>query len=667
MLKLLPRFSAIGLAQAKIMLVFSFCLGILLGLGFLLLAVSQSHDEFADFNQDIINLANSNASYAAWNLDPRGAEQVLESINMLGDFEFLTLLGNENIPLYTLNNQQHNQSQLDKLVSSLFFGEQTTRRIPLTYIHNGTKQPVGQLIYKLTTHRLAGHIAYTALYMLAFCILQASAIALVLLYFSSKRINAPLLSIINSIKNLQIEDVNNHQIEYSRERKNDEFTDLIQQTNIMLKKLSQHQQELRQLSNIDSLTHLPNRRHIIQILELALTKHNIQGNKIAVIFVDIDHFKTINDTLGHEIGDQLLIQIAHRFIQSLPENCSIGRLGGDEFLIIIEGLNHLKALTPLIDAIQKILNQPYQFENNTIHSTGSIGISICPDHGATSGELIRCADLAMYTIKKTEATWCIYTDDMHCLAEQKLKTQTVLQTAFENHEFMIHYQPKFHALSNTLYGCEALLRWQQDNYAVNAQEFITYMEESGLIVPLGYWVLESVCHQAHYWYQWFSKTPISINISLSQLEDPAFLEKTLYIFNQYDPGTLNIEFEIKESIILHSSQRHIETLKTLQQNGIAISIDNFGKGFTSLDSIAQLSFDIKIDKSIILRPEPSNATLNLIIAMTKSLNIKTTASGIEQADQIIWLNELGADFLQGNYFSSPISAHDFEQYYLKLK
>jgi len=434
------------------------------------------------------------------------------------------------------------------------------------------------------------------------------------------------------------------------------------------KLLEKQKNELDYQAHYDSLTLLPNRVLFLDRLKKAISSAQRYKNQIALLFIDLDHFKEINDSLGHEAGDFILQETATRLQSKIRKSDTVSRLGGDEFTIILEGMHNINEVISLVQIILINLQKPYLYESNRLYSGASIGISIYPENGDTPQELLRNADAAMYKAKDNgRNTYSFYTHSMTQKAYERVVLETNLRDAIKNKEFEVYYQPQIDLDSKSLIGFEALVRWiDADGSIISPLKFIPIAEQTGLIIDIGKIILERTFAQTLKWQKenrGFKK--IAINISTKQLKDPEFLPtvKELLEKTQCDPRW--IEFEITESFFIDDIEEAISILNTINAMNITISLDDFGTGFSSLSYLKRLPISkLKIDKSFIddiLTDEEDKVITRSIIDLAKNMNIKVIAEGVETKEQEQFLQINHCELAQGYLYSKPIPADEVDK------
>ena len=445
------------------------------------------------------------------------------------------------------------------------------------------------------------------------------------------------------------------------------FTDLSE------RKIVENELERRTLT--DSLTYVCNRFAYLERMNALLESsahlsHNVQH---AVFFLNLDRFKQVNDTLGHSIGDALLVEVANRIQGMLKNKDILARYGGDEFVITLTNIIHPREAAKFAEKLIRAIEEPIIINGQEIFVSSSIGISIFPTDGNTTEQLVNRADKAMtYSKENGRNGFSFYFDDLHTDTKRVLLLDTELRKAIENREFALHFQPKIDVKKNRLIGVEALVRWQNDKLGfVSPGEFIPYAEETGLIIPLSEIIFELACESHKQMVNaGFTKIPIAINVSSIHFQQHSFLESIQRILEKNNTSAVNFEIEMTERTVMNSASETVSKLVKLKQLGFKLSIDDFGTGYSSLSYLVRFPLDVlKIDRSFIQHIcslDDKQAVVDAIIQMSHRLKMKVVAEGVESAQQVELLKEMGCDFIQGYYYSKPLPMNellDFIQFW----
>ncbi len=421
-------------------------------------------------------------------------------------------------------------------------------------------------------------------------------------------------------------------------------------------------------ANFDALTGLPNRILVLDRLGHAIKMAHREHHLVAVMFVDLDRFKYVNDSFGHATGDQLLLEVASRLQQAIRESDTVGRLGGDEFLIILDAVEDPVEPENISERILQIMARPFLIEGHEFYIGASIGISIYPTDSRTPHELMRNADSAMYQSKQSgRNNFTFYTQELNEKAKLRVEMEAHLQHAIENNELYLVYQPKIDAKTKQVVGAEALLRWRNPVLGeIPPNVFIPLAEDSGLIVDIGEWVLESACHELMKWQNNFGRDiQVAINISARQFQSSALLHTLRRTIANTRVATHLLKLEITESLLMSDSPDLITILKAIKAEGIFLSLDDFGTGYSSLSYLKRFPFDeLKIDRSFVndITTDPDDAALcEAIIAIAKTLGMEVVAEGAEISEQVEFLCTHGVDTIQGHYYSKPLSVDAFTE------
>jgi|GEM_PF-623837 len=430
------------------------------------------------------------------------------------------------------------------------------------------------------------------------------------------------------------------------------------------------EQRIRYLARIDALTKVPNRMQFQHLLQRAIARAKKSNRSIGLLYLDIDHFKDINDTFGHLAGDTTLETVAERLSNALPEDSVIGRLAGDEFAVIVDRLDLAPNKRDAVDKLARLLldrlAEPFVVQGHEVFMTASMGVAMYPSDAPNVIDLIRNADAALYHAKKSGGNLhSYYVPEMNEAAVERLMTKSRLKRAFERDELLVHYQPKYNLRTGEIIGAEALVRWElPERGIILPSDFIPIAEETNLIVEIGEWVLDRVCEDFRYWQRSVSSPGrVSVNLSLKQLRQLNFIKRISAILRSYEVSPTSLELEITETTLMENPTRTIKILDELYALGLHLAIDDFGTGYSSLSALQQFPIStLKIDQSFVtnIAVNADDATIvGTIIHMGKSLKMDVVAEGVETEDQLSFLQSLDCTYAQGLLFGDPMSSDNY--------
>jgi diguanylate cyclase (GGDEF)-like protein len=427
--------------------------------------------------------------------------------------------------------------------------------------------------------------------------------------------------------------------------------------------------ELRHSAHHDALTGLPNRLLLSERLEELIARSRTQAKQFALLLIDLDRFKDINDSLGHLAGDDLLRTVSIRIGSQLREHTFLARFGGDEFVLLLEDVRVAADAVAVASRLLTAIAKPLSLCDIGIHASASIGIAICPGDGADATTLLQRADAAMYHVKSNgRSGYKVFSNDIRSLSRERLELDDGLRRALETDQFELHYQPKVDVRTGRIEGAEALIRWRHpERGLISPDHFIPVAEETGFIVPLGEWVLREACRQAHSWQQsMVGRIRVAVNVSAKQFHTHDFADVVVAVIEEtgLDPNLL--ELELTESTVMRDAEASVSALRRITSMGIAVSLDDFGTGYSSLSYLRRLPLTkLKIDRSFINElgvDSSSRQIVRAIVSLAHNLQLKVIAEGVETLSQLQFLRDAGCDKYQGYLCSPPIPALEFAKH-----
>lgn len=428
------------------------------------------------------------------------------------------------------------------------------------------------------------------------------------------------------------------------------------------------ERQIYRLAHMDSLTGLPNRRLFQDRFNQALALARREGGKVCLAYLDLDNFKLINDSQGHDFGDKLLQSVAARLSAIMRESDTLARLGGDEFVVIMVSVKGQENFSTAAQRMLSVFYHPFDIEGRRVYTSASIGMAIFPDDGLDGELLLKSADTAMYRVKQEgRSGFRFFSADMNEQIIRRVSIESSLHSALANDEFFLLYQPRWNSSTQRITGAEALVRWQSSEFSLMMPvDFVPMLEDSGLIFSIGEWILRTACEQAKLWHAaGMNDLPVSVNISAKQLSQPDFLAVVSRIVRDSGVDPAGIELEFTESTAMESSEKTRETLQMLKGFGLRLSIDNFGRGYSCLNYLKNFPVDrIKIDRAFIADLSPGSgdaAIVTAILSMAKALNMQVVAEGVETECQKNCLERLGCTEMQGYLLGRPMPATELEK------
>ena len=427
------------------------------------------------------------------------------------------------------------------------------------------------------------------------------------------------------------------------------------------------EERVQYLANYDVLTALPNRFLMHDRLTQVVAQAHRNKLSAALLHVDIDRFKVVNETLGHYVGDALLKQAAERIRKVIREGDTVARVGGDEFTVVFPNVTSLQALSKIAQEMLRELAQPFPGDGQDLFLSASIGISLFPDDAGSVDELIKNADAAMHSAKNLgRNNYQFFTSDLNQEVQERMQIESGLRNAVGRNELSLLYQPKIDLATRQVIGAEALLRWTHPKLGViSPARFVPVAEEAGLVGQIGEWVLREACRQIRVWQDAGHRLQVAVNVSARQFQQYDLAELVREVMLDTGVRAEHLELELTESAVMHNAEASIVTLEQLAAQGVQIAVDDFGTGYSSLSYLKRLPLDVlKIDQSFVrdISSDPNDAAIvRAIITLARSLGIKVIAEGVENEAQLAFLNAYGCQYAQGYLFGQPLSPRQFEE------
>ena len=662
---------SIGLMLASLLLISSLIIGLCISLVELQSELTNHRNDFYEQSENVFKLSVGAATNAAWALDPRLAREVVEGIistaGVISAEIQADLRYGDHQQLAYLEIPALKSDGFTRWIAQKYFLESSLISRQLSLEEQGQTMVVGVLTIEFDPQHLAAKYIGSTYYIVIYSLLESFLIGLVLWLVTRWLLTTPLRRSAMAVAQIGPEVVHgdSYSVPVPDIHDANELGQLLHHTNQLIERLTNSQVELRRLATRDPLTGMANRMLVKEQLVNMLAQAARTSRMVGVIFLDLDRFKTVNDSLGHDIGDSLLKAVANTLLQVIRQQDAVGRLGGDEFLFLVSA-NDLSDVVVLAERIIEALAKPYAIEGYEIRTNASLGIAMYPENGEDADTLMRSADLAMYRAKSDGANrWQLYSEDMREVLDEALALETALIGAIDRNELALHLQPQFHTTNGKLAGCEALLRWKYKGNWIAPYEFIKIAENTGMILEIGDWVIGETCRILKRWAD--KAVSISVNVSGRQLGDPFFVSRLFAIVRKYniEPGL--IELEITETMLMENLDNCIARLTELRNAGFKISIDDFGTGYSSLAYLTRLPIDeLKIDRSFVSGSQHSTVVLNTIIAMGRALGLLVVAEGVETEQQRTELVNSGCDLLQGYLLGKPMPVAEFEKKFLWL-
>lgn len=619
---------------------------------------------------ELLNSVEQPAANAVWALDDHLAKQTLTGVLKVEHVAQASIQLEDGIQFVTMANTPSDRGIIGLLSQRLFSDlKQTSRTLhrPSTSDVAISPEIIGTLIVRYNTQQLTDSLLSQLKFSFLATLLRALLVTLVLSVLFHRFLTKPIAQISEAIDKIDPESPDENLLPMSPEHKDDELGLVTSKFNQILIQFGQTQNKLRKMATRDPLTGLSNRTLLLETIAISIQRARVHQQAFSLLFIDLDRFKNINDSLGHAMGDQFLARIARVLERAIGDTGTVARLGGDEFVILANEAHTPDQAADIVDKLLMELNLPLQLNEHTIHPAASVGIALYPDDGLTAEDLIRHADIAMYSAKAAGTNqWAFFKQQMTERAAVRLRTEASLHDAFKNNEFLLHFQPKFNIKTGEVVACEALIRWKKEGRLISPMAFIPIAEETGIIIPIGRWVIEEACKTLKHWQRRYNVAlPIAVNVASQQFADPSLVPdiKQLALRYQIEPHLL--EFEITETSLMNDIELAINKLEQLKSAGFSIAVDDFGIGYSSLSYLKHLPITtMKIDRCFVNDLPHESPIASTILMLGQQLNLHIVAEGIENEAQLNWLKQMDCEIGQGFYYSQPLPLDEFEAKYI---
>ncbi|AQS39348.1 diguanylate cyclase/phosphodiesterase [Shewanella psychrophila] len=630
-----------------------------------------TRDELKASQKELLDSVEQPASNAVWALDDNLAKQTIEGVLKVAHVGSAVIELDDGSMFVSVASPISPPNLFDQLSKKLFGDLREISRTlyrPFDFKDSEKNQLIGTLTIFYDTQELTDSLFSQLRFSLVATLIRALLITLLLSIVFHRFLTKPIAEISEAIDKIDPESPDENLLPVSKAHMDDELGLVTSKFNQILIQFGQTQSKLRKMATRDPLTGLPNRTLLLETIAVTIQRARVHKHQFCMLFIDLDRFKNVNDSLGHAIGDQFLARIAQVLERVVADKGTVARLGGDEFVILADEIRSPDQAADFVEHLLFQLNTPMQLNEHTIHPAASVGISIYPDDGMSAEDLIRHSDIAMYSAKAAGSNqWAFFKQQMTERAAVRLRTEASLHDALKNNEFVLHFQPKLDIKSGKVVACEALIRWQKDGRLISPMSFIPVAEETGIIIPIGRWVIEQTCKTIKEWQKKYNfALPIAVNVASQQFEDPSLVPDIKQLSLRYQIRPELLEIEITETSLMNDVEKAITKLEQLKSAGFGIAVDDFGTGYSSLSYLRHLPITtMKIDRCFVTDLPQESAIASTILMLGKQLELNIVAEGIETQAQLDWLNDNDCQMGQGFFFSKPLSQHDFEEKYIK--
>ncbi|KPZ71996.1 MULTISPECIES: bifunctional diguanylate cyclase/phosphodiesterase [unclassified Shewanella] len=669
-----PRFKSLTWKQTNLVVFTALFFAIAIFVVEIALVVVTTKQQLTASQEELLNSVEQTASNAVWALDDKQTEQTLEGIIKIDNISSAVITLDDGSLFVTASNQPKQFSENYDNLSHFLFKDlnEISRPLyrPFYFEGNKKQQLIGTLTIFYNTQEMTNNLFNQLQLGFIATLARALLLTLVLTIVFHRFLTQPIAQISEAIDKIDPDLPDENLLPMAKAHKDDELGLVTSKFNQILLQFSQTQNKLRKMATRDPLTSLPNRTLLLETLDVTIQRARVHKRHFALLFIDLDRFKNVNDSLGHAIGDQFLARVARILETVVGDRGSVARLGGDEFVIVADDIETPDQAADFVDKLQKQLNAPVQLNEHAIHPAASIGISIYPEDGPGAEDLIRHADIAMYSAKAAGSNqWAFFKQQMTENAAVRLKTEASLHDALKHNEFLLYFQPKLDLKTNRIMGCEALIRWQKNGELVPPMSFIPIAEETGIIIPIGRWVIEQSCKVIREWEKKYNYAiPIAVNVASQQFADASLVSDIKQLALRYQIRPELLEIEITETSLMNDVDQAIAKLEQLKSAGFGIAVDDFGTGYSSLSYLRHLPITtMKIDRGFVSDLPHDASIASTILMLGQQLNLDIVAEGIENQEQLTWLQQHNCQIGQGFFFSKPLPLDEFEaQYFTEM-
>ncbi|PTA51033.1 D-glycero-D-manno-heptose 7-phosphate kinase [Shewanella morhuae] len=665
------RFKSLTWKQTNLVVFTALFFAIVIFIIEIALVVVSTKQQLTTTQQELLNSVEQPAANAVWALDDNLARQTLEGAIKVEHVSSAVIELDDGSMFVSVSNNKKNDSLTFTSIGNKLFNnlKEISRPLYRPFYFEGTQkqQLIGTLTVFYDTQELTNSLFSQLQFSFFATLIRALLLTLVLSVVFHRFLTQPIARISEAIDKIDPDSPDENLLPISDAHEDDELGLVTKKFNQILIQFSQTQSKLRKMATRDPLTGLPNRTLLLETIAVTIQRSRLQKRSFALMFIDLDRFKNINDSLGHTLGDQFLARIARMLERFVGDKGTVSRLGGDEFVILADTIHSPDDAADFVRKLLIQLNIPIQLNEHAIHPAASIGISIYPEDGSTAEDLIRHADIAMYSAKAAGSNqWAFFKEQMTERAAVRLRTEASLHDGLKNNEFLLYFQPKLDLQTGKVVSCEALIRWQKDGRLISPISFIPVAEETGIIIPIGRWVIEQTCKVLREWQKKYNYAiPIAINVASQQFADASLVPDIKQMALRYQIQPELLEIEITETSLMNDIELAIVKLEQLKSAGFGIAVDDFGTGYSSLSYLRHLPITtMKIDRCFVSDLPEDSAIASTILMLGKQLNLKIVAEGIENEQQLDWLKENQCQIGQGFYFSQPLPQAEFEALYI---